>query len=193
MKSEPIPTDRNVGCAGWQLRAKTVGGISSEDLGNKNCLKNQPLTPLWDLSLFQWKEQWVVPDYNYARKQVMEDRVRIWSVDKNCPNKKQLKLLWSLSLFQLTEQWVMPDDNSDQKQGVGYRASIWSINNKCLNNQQLTPLWSLSLVQRTELWVVPDDNFARKQVVEYRAIIWWIRTVSTIRNWHLSELWAYLN
>ena len=60
-------------------------------------------------------------------------------------------------------------------------------------NQQLTPLWTLSLFQRTELWVVPDDNSARKQWVENWERIWWIRTVSTIRNGHISEFWAYSN
>ena len=60
-------------------------------------------------------------------------------------------------------------------------------------NKKLTPLWSLSLFQWIELWVVPDDNSAWKQFMEDWASIWWIRTVSTISNWHPSEIWNYSN
>ena len=114
-------------------------------------------------------------------------------VNKNCFNNQKLTPIWNLSLLQQKYLWVVPDDNSARKQGAGDRARIISVDNNYLKNQQLTALWTLRLFQWTEMWVVPDDNSARKKGVEYRGRIWLIITASATINWHLCDVWAYIN
>ena len=41
---------------------------------DNNCLKNQQLTPLLIMSIFQRTELWIVRDDNYTRKKGVEDR-----------------------------------------------------------------------------------------------------------------------
>ena len=90
------------------LCAKTVGERSSEDLLNKKCIKNQKLTRLWNMGLFQRADLWVVTDDNSAPKKGVGYWVRIQSVDNNCLKNQQLTALWTLGLFQRSELWIVP-------------------------------------------------------------------------------------
>ena len=49
-------------------------------LVDNKCLKNQQLTPLFSLSLFQRTYIWVVRDDNSAQKQEVEDQTGRWVI-----------------------------------------------------------------------------------------------------------------
>ena len=81
MSSELIPMERTVGCSWWKLCSKTGGGrLGKIWLVDNNCINNQQLTPLLNLSLVQRLELWVLNDNNFARIQGVEDWTRLWYI-----------------------------------------------------------------------------------------------------------------
>ena len=99
-----------------------VGDWARIWLVDNDFLNKQKFTPLWNLSLFQRKEHWVVSDDNSTQKQGVDDWEGFFrSVNNNCLNNHQFTPLLSLISFQWIEMWVFPDDDSAQKQGQRIR------------------------------------------------------------------------